>query len=110
MPKAYQLLPRERHGAWTTPEGERLTDPLSVATWDRYGWGLLDPDEEAVLEDLLPDEPDPARRRAIARDHVAKCLERARQLHEALDRPPKCLQGPSSSWPPATRSPRRAWP
>ena len=36
---------------------------------------------------LLPDVPDPAVRRRIARDHLRKSLARAQQLHAALDRP-----------------------
>jgi len=86
MPAVYQLLPRERHGAWTTPDGDRLADPLAVETWDAFGWGLLDPDEDECLAQILPGES-ADRRRAIARDHVDKCLTRARQLAAALDIP-----------------------
>lgn len=87
MPSIYQLLPRERHGAFETTDSAALADALAVETWERYGWGLLDPNEADCLAQLLPDEPDPERRRAIAREHVKKCLRRASQLAAALDVP-----------------------
>jgi hypothetical protein len=88
MPAVYQLLPRARHGA-LVDEGDpdASYDPLDVDLWTRMGWGLADPDQEGVLEHLLPDVPDPAERRRIALDHLAKCLTRARYLSAALDVP-----------------------
>ena len=87
MPALYQLLPRARHGAWRADEpATELGDPLALETWEAFDWGLLHPSEDAVLTELLP-EATPEERRAIARDHVAKCLARARQFHAALDVP-----------------------
>ena len=40
-----------------------------------------------MLPWLLPDIPDPAARRQIARDHLRKVLARAKQFQAALDRP-----------------------
>jgi hypothetical protein len=86
MPSVYQLLPRPRHGAWTAPAGGAPPDALAAETWERFGWGLADPEQERVLARLLPDLG-PEERRAVALDHQRKCLERARQLFRALDRP-----------------------
>jgi hypothetical protein len=86
MPAVYQLLPRPRHGAVLDRRGDAV-DVYDVATWERNGWGLLDPDEAEQLAMLLPDEPDAAARRRIAVDHVRKCLERAERVAAALDAP-----------------------
>ena len=88
MPSIYQLLPRTRHAAVVLGAGPDAT-PLDVfdpAVWERFGWGLAAADDP-VLPWLLPDVPDPAVRRRIARDHLRKSLARAQQLHAALDRP-----------------------
>ncbi|MEO1237619.1 MAG: hypothetical protein AAFX76_12595, partial [Planctomycetota bacterium] len=91
MPAIYQLLTRDRHQRVVfeaprdgEPEPLKLYD---VATWERLGWGLADPDEDDTLRKLLPDVDDPAERRAIALDHLAKSLDRAERLHAALDVP-----------------------
>jgi hypothetical protein len=88
MPSIFQLLPRARHGAVVEGDGPDAT-PLDVfdpAVWERFGWGLA-AEHDAVRPWLLPDVPDPALRRRIARDHLRKVLARAKQLHAALDRP-----------------------
>ncbi|MEL7472584.1 MAG: hypothetical protein AAGK04_04640, partial [Planctomycetota bacterium] len=81
-------MPRTRHARYVdAATGEPVETPFDVGAWDRFGWGLLDPDEARHLERLLPEVSDAEARRRIARDHTAKCLRRAQQLHEALDRP-----------------------
>jgi hypothetical protein len=88
MPAIYQLLPRARHRAVVEglePEVRDL-DVLDPAVWERFGWGLA-AGHDPVLPWLLPDVPDPAARRRIAREHLRKSLARARQFHAALDRP-----------------------
>lgn len=89
MPAVYQLLPRERHRPLVSASDpdEPRTGLFDPATWERYGWGLLDPDQGDELARLLPAVDDPDARRAIARDHVAKCLRRATAFQRALDRP-----------------------
>jgi len=88
MPAIYELLPRPRHGFWRRDGGDpdAAVDWLSADTWERYGWGLLDPSQASVLADLLPGLDADARRR-VARDHLAKCLARARRFFAAMDRP-----------------------
>ncbi len=86
MPSIYQLLPRERHARIVDSEG-RSVGVFDRATWERNEWGLADPSQEKVLGWLLPDVESPEERRAIALDHLDKCLARAEQLHRALDSP-----------------------
>ncbi len=89
FPAAYQLLPRGRHGV-LVEDGDRprrVDDLFDPALWERMRWGLASPQEEPVLAALLPEVSDPAERRRIARDHLAKSLARARQLAAALDQP-----------------------
>lgn len=88
MPSIYQLLPRARHRAVldaADPQGG--LDLFEPELWERRGWGLAAPDQEEVLEALLPDVPDPAARRRIAREHLRKSLARAERFHAALDVP-----------------------
>ena len=89
FPSAYQLLPRGRHGV-LLEDGDRdrqVEDLYDPALWERMRWGLLSPGQEPLLASLLPDVIEPAERKRIARDHVAKSLARARQLAAALDQP-----------------------
>ncbi len=86
MPSIYQLLPRPRHARIVDAESREPIDIYNVKTWERFGWGLVSPDEDAKLRDLLPDAKTREDRLVIARDHLAKNLARTRQLHEALDR------------------------
>lgn len=86
-PSIYQLLPRLRHDRIHI-RGEAIApDIYDVAEWDRRGWGLLNPDQDSVLQNLMPNEPTASGRRSRARAHVAKALRRAKQLHAAMDIP-----------------------
>lgn len=87
FPSVYQLLPRQRHGALI--ENGKSTDPLDLQLWKRHGWGLIDPAQAEVLAKLLPEIEDGDERRAIAEEHLAKSLARAREVQEALDRTAK---------------------
>lgn len=83
----YQLLPRARHGRIRLePSGEPI-DPLDIDAWRRFGWGLAGVGADPVLAEILPEEPDPERRRALADAHLQKLLERARRFQAAIDRP-----------------------
>ena len=89
MPAGYQLLPRGRHGVLVDAEDPSVTiDSLFAPEfWQRMEWGLADPEQDAVLQQLLPDVEDARERRRIALDHQRKSLERAQQFTEALDIP-----------------------
>ncbi len=88
-PSTYQLMPRGRHRRvrLVNAHGPVVGDIYDAALWDRMGWGLLDPREDALLAILLPDMPDREARRARARAHLAQMLARAEQLQRALDQP-----------------------
>ncbi len=85
MPAIYQLLPRPRHARVVDAERLQPVDLYDVATWDRYGWGLVSPGEDSKLQQLLPGVETREERLAIARDHLAKCLAITKQFHEAID-------------------------
>lgn len=93
MPSIYQLMPRVRHGAIVDARTGEAIDIYDIKTWERYGWGLARERTEGVLKWLLPDVEDGQQRRAIALDHLAKCLARADQLHRALDIPASPPEG-----------------
>lgn len=87
MPAGYQLLPRGRHGALVDAEDPSVViDSLFAPDfWQRMEWGLADPEQDEVLQQLLPNVEDAHARRRIALDHQRKSLERARQFTAALD-------------------------
>lgn len=87
MPAIYQLLPRTRHARVIEDETGSVVDLFDPDNWERFGWGLAGPKSDRILRDLLPETADPAQRRAIALDHLRKCLAQAEQLHRAIDRP-----------------------
>lgn len=85
MPAVYQLLPDADAGALVDGGDGRSIDFFDPAIWERYGWGVVSPEQDRILERLLPQEADPQRRRSIAREHLSKCLDRARRFRAALD-------------------------
>ena len=87
MPSTYQLMPRPRHAAVVCDDNCQTVDLYDVRTWQRHGWGLLDPAQDGELQKLLPHVQTRQERYAIAYDHVAKSLLRAKQFHLALDQP-----------------------
>jgi len=93
FPSVYQMLPRNRHRAVVDEESGRPVDLLDPKVWEKYQWGLVDPKEDAQLQRLLPQVSEPATRRAIAFDHLRKCLRRARQFEAALDLPARPPSG-----------------
>jgi hypothetical protein len=54
--------------------------------WEQNDWGLADPKQSTALATLLPQELDPAARRATALAFQRQALERARAFQAALDR------------------------
>jgi len=88
MPAIYQLLPRPRHRALVDASAARRgLDVYDHRLWEQMRWGLADPDQDVMLQAMLPAVEDAAARRQVALDHQRKCLARARQLHMALDTP-----------------------
>ncbi|MFQ6022001.1 MAG: hypothetical protein ACE5NW_04715 [Acidiferrobacterales bacterium] len=97
MPSVYQLLPRTRHAPLVEvfDSGNQVRDVYDPALWEQLGWGLADPDQDSVLQMLLPDVKDRALRRQIALDHQRKALQRAKQFAAAMDVPAALPDGVS---------------
>ena len=93
MPSAYQLLPRSRHQPVLDSSGNLIKDLYAPELWLQNQWGLADPRQEKVLEDLLPEIQIASKRRQIALDHQAKALRRAKHFAEAMDRPARPPSG-----------------
>lgn len=93
MPAIYELLPRPRHGALVREGDHANINFYDPAEWIAHGWGLASPDQDRVLEQLLPEVGDAAERHRIALDHLSKCLDRAKQFHAALDKPARTPDG-----------------
>lgn len=87
MPSIYELLPRTRHARVIDSETRAAIDLYDIETWKKYNWGLADTKQDRYIAWLLPDVGDAEQRRVIALDQLAKCLDRAKQLHAALDMP-----------------------
>lgn len=88
MPAIFQLLPRPRH-AVVLEDGnpDKPLDILDPGVWERYRWGLLDPEQDRVLAVLMPDVTQAQERRRIAADHLRKSLAAARRFFDELDVP-----------------------
>ena len=87
LPSIFQLLP---NGPVYTVYDDQSGDPLNhfdVETWDQRGWGMLNPNQDHVLQQLLPNVGTAQERRALAKAHVRNCLDRAVALHRSLNIP-----------------------
>lgn len=83
----YELFPRDRHRRVRIKGSKESVSLFDVELWDRYGWGILNPDQDDMLKILMPDEPTAAGRRTRAKGHLTKILARADQFQRAIDRP-----------------------
>ncbi len=86
MPFAYELLPSEED----QPVIDQDSKPIAIyqsETWQKLQWGLTDPVQDKVLQDLLPSVTSREERQVIAKDHLAKMLRNARAFHRAMSRP-----------------------
>jgi len=79
----YQMLPDPSSQAVLYDDGTPV-DYFSEKVWEKFRWGLLDPGQDAWLKIILPECGQPEKRYAAARDHLTKCLTRARQFKKAL--------------------------
>jgi pimeloyl-ACP methyl ester carboxylesterase len=93
LPAVYMLLPRNRHLPLLDADNQPVEDIYDPALWIQQRWGLADPDQDSALQMLLPDSADDTKRRQVAVDHLKKCLARARQFAEAMDRPARFPAG-----------------
>ncbi len=94
FPSVYQLLPRTRHKSIVWEHDiEQAVDVYDPLLWDKMNWGVLSPEQQPVVEMLLPDISSAVQRRQRALHFLKLALDRARQFHMALDRPAKTPDG-----------------
>ncbi|MEN1728225.1 MAG: hypothetical protein AAGJ52_07265 [Pseudomonadota bacterium] len=87
-PSAYQLLPRNHHGAARWADSNEPVDNLfDPQLWADQGWGLMAESQDRYLADYWSDLGDRDARRARAGRLQARLLRRAEQFHRAMDRP-----------------------
>ena len=87
LPSIYQLLPNGPEPVVFDEKTGEALDHYDIETWDRRGWGMLNPDQDGVLQQLMPEIATSQERRAVAKDHVAMCLARAKRFHYLLNIP-----------------------
>ena len=87
LPSIYQLLPNGPEPAVFDEKTGEALDHFDIETWDRRGWGMLNPDQDGVLQQLIPETETSEERHAIAKAHVAECLARAKRFHQLLNVP-----------------------
>ncbi len=80
----YQMFPDASGNRVVYDDTNEPVDYYSEKTWIKYNWGILDPAQDAWLKMLLPNAAGAQERRAIAIDHLRKCLMRARQFKRAM--------------------------
>jgi hypothetical protein len=93
LPSIYQLLPSGPEAFVYDQESGQPLNHYDVETWDQRGWGLLNPDQDSILEHLLPNVASYQERKEYAKAHVKECLERAYRFHKALNVPAAPPQG-----------------
>lgn len=83
----YQLMPRDRHNRvrMGAEDGPGPGSLYQAATWEENRWGLFDPDADAVIDSLMDGTRTPRPRIDRVRDYAQRVLNRAAQLHRALD-------------------------
>ncbi len=85
LPSIYQLLPSGPEAVVFDEQSGQPLNHYDVETWDQRGWGLLNPDQDSILQQLLPGVDSAQQRRAFAKAHTQECLERAYRFHYALN-------------------------
>lgn len=87
LPTYYQMLPAPRTNSIVysdDPDGTPV-DVFDPAVWEKMQWGLASKNADDSLKILLPDVKTKEERKAIAMDHLAKCLKRAKQFISAME-------------------------
>ncbi|MGV7220244.1 MAG: esterase/lipase family protein [Nitrospinales bacterium] len=93
-PSMYELLPRPRHKPLVDQQ-DRSVDLYNPNLWKKNEWGLANPEQDKVLQSLLPDIQNSEDRRQIALEYQRKALARAKQFSSAMDvvvEPPEKLK------------------
>ncbi len=86
FPTYYQMLPllSTRSVVYKDDPDGKPADIFDPELWNKMRWGLADPKHDEALKIILPDAKTAEERHAIAVDHLAKCLKRAKQFTDAM--------------------------
>ncbi len=86
FPTYYQMLPllSTRSLVYKDDPDGKGVDVFDPEVWIAMKWGLANPKSDPALKILLPDVKTAEERRAIAIDHLKKCLKRAKQFTDAM--------------------------
>ncbi len=93
LPSIYQLLPSGPEPFVFDSVTGQAINHFDVEMWDQRGWGMLNPDQDYLLKQLLPEVESADQRRAMAKNHVAECLNRAYRFQRALNFPASPPEG-----------------
>lgn len=92
-PSMYELLPRQNISQATNQEGKEI-DLLDPQLWQEMGWGLLDPKQEKVLNQISgTGAKSPSSKRLQAKRLQAKLLNDAKLFHSRLDKKAESPEG-----------------
>jgi pimeloyl-ACP methyl ester carboxylesterase len=86
FPTYYQMLPlySARSVVYADDPKGKAVNLFNPEEWIKNKWGLANPNNDETLKKILPNVKTPEERHAIALDHLAKCLKRAKQFTDAL--------------------------
>jgi hypothetical protein len=86
LPTYYQMLPAPSTNSIVysdDPDGSPV-DVFDPELWVKMKWGIVNPEEDDILHKLLPTVKTKEERLEIAKDHLTKCLLRAKQFIAAM--------------------------
>lgn len=83
----YQMLPLNSTKSIAVKGSSESVDIFDPEFWIKMNLGLANPTNDETLKILLPKVSSREERRAIAIDHLRKCLKRARHFTDALRMP-----------------------
>ena len=86
FPTYYQMLPAPCTNSVVYSEGNKFV-PVNIfkpELWKKMKWGLMSPEADLTLKNILPAIKIKEERKNIAYDHLKKCLKRAEQFSRAM--------------------------
>lgn len=86
FPSYYQMMPplSTRPVVYSDDPENSNVNIFDPQVWIDNKWGLADPKQDEILKIELPELATAEERRAVALDHLSKCLKRAHQFIRAM--------------------------
>ncbi|MBN2642645.1 MAG: hypothetical protein JXR78_13410 [Victivallales bacterium] len=86
FPSYYQMMPplSTRSVVYNNAPEDSNVNIFDPQVWIDNKWGLADPKQDKMLKMELPELATAEERRAVALDHLSKCLKRAHQFIRAM--------------------------